>query len=736
MRYLPRVLVPLAAAAALAGPAHAVTATTQIIDGVPQVVVPQQLIVSCNPTAALSLCTSALDSVGALVSVLGLGNFRLAILPGNTPLQGVLDLLRATLGIASAEPNRVLVGSAAYPQTWEFPAAGAPGDATLMPGTAHPVVAVLDSGVAYEDYGDLHGSYVRAPVFASTEFAQGWDFVNDDAHPNDDNGHGTAMASIIAGRGSFSSSAVPFVGPAAGATILPVKVLDAANQGTEFWLAEGIEYAVQAGADVINLSLDFARNYVPGAALRSALADARAARVVVVAASGNTGDGRVLYPAAFPDVISVGATRLDPASGYAVASYSNTGDALDLVAPGGMALQDVNGDGLWDGDLAQSFPPGSPREISWWLFSGTSPAAAHASAAAATLIGSGVPPAAVRPLLQATAADMSPNGWDPSTGSGRLQTGAALARAGSFTAPAPLYADAVAALRADGRAAAAVMIADATGAGVSEVKVKIRWRGAATASQTGTTDWKGIARFTSPAPTSSKKLFLVEVTRVISGKAAQRPLPFARNSGGFGSLGLNLSLAGLLGTGGASSTDGLTISGYGGSGLASGTSGSGLASGTSGSDAASSSAGSGLASGTSGSTGAPPPPSPARAGNYPLTLNIVGCPLGILLHSYGLFSFSASQAFFSGALLAGGYSVRTVDNSWTLTPGAAALDSNELGLICGLLGVAQVKSVSTSYFTSGTFASAGLASPPAGLGVGDLTRFWAEVMNAEGSNAP
>jgi len=718
MRSLPRVLVPVAVALALAGPARAVTATTQVIDGLPQVIVPQQLIVSCNPSAALSLCTSALNSVGAIVSVLELGNFRLAILPANTPLQVVLDTLRGALGIASAEPNRILIGSAAYPQTWEFPAAGAPGDMTLLPGTAHPIVAVLDSGVAYENYADLRGSYARAPVFASTQFAQGWDFVNEDAHPNDDNGHGTAMASIIAGRGSFSTSAVPFVGPAAGATILPVKVLDARNQGTEFWLAEGIHYAVQAGADVINLSLDFARNYVPGAALRSVLAEARRAGVVVVAASGNTGDGRVLYPAAFPDVLSVGAARLDAVSGYAVASYSNTGDALDLVAPGGMAFQDVNGDGLWDGDLAQSFPPGSPTQISWWLFAGTSPATAHASAAAATLIGSGVSPAAVRPLLQATVADMSPNGWDPSTGSGRLQTGAALARAGSFTAPAPLYADAVAALRADGRAAAAVMIADATGAGVPEMKVRIRWRGAANASQTGTTDGKGIARFVSPAPTSSKKLFLIEVHRVTSGKTTQRPRPFARNSGGFGSLGLNLSLAGLLGTGGASSTDGLTISGYGGSGLASGTSGSGLA------------------SGTSGSTGAPPPPAPAPAGSYPLSLNVVGCPLGILLHSYGLTSFSVSQAFFSGALLAGGYSVRTVDNSWTLTPGAAALDQNELGLICGLLGVAQVKSVSTSYFTSGTFYSAGVASPPSGLGAGDITRFWAEVMKAEGSTAP
>src|SRR5438270_3857203 len=169
MRYLPRVMAPLAAAALLAGPARAVTATTQIIDGVPQVVAPQQLIVSCNPSALLSSCTSALDRVGALVTVLGLGNFRLAILPADTPLQGVLDLLRATVGIASAEPNRILIGSSAYPQTWELPAAGAPGDATLLPGTAHPVGCVLDRGAAYEAYSDYRGDYVRAPVSVPTQ---------------------------------------------------------------------------------------------------------------------------------------------------------------------------------------------------------------------------------------------------------------------------------------------------------------------------------------------------------------------------------------------------------------------------------------------------------------------------------------------------------------------------------------------------------------------------------------
>jgi hypothetical protein len=304
-----------------------------------------------------------------------------------------------------------------------------------------------------------------------------------------------------------------------------------------------------------------------------------------------------------------------------------------------------------------------------------------------------------------------------------VQASAALEKASEFVPPPQLYADAVAALRADGKASAAVMIADASGAGVAMAQVTVRWRGAVNAAQTATTDASGIARFVSPAPVSSKKLFMVEVPRVIYGGAAQRPRAFVRNSGGFGTLRLNLSLAGLLGTA-TSSTSGLTIWGYGGSGLASGTTGSGLASGTT---------GSGLASGTTGSTGTPS--SATASPSYPLTLNVAACPIAVPLHSYGSLSLSVSQAYFSGASLASGYSVRSLDSSWVMTPGAAAFDQNELGLMCGI-SVAQVKALSTSYFSSGTLYFGGVGSPPSGMGAGDSARFWSEVMNAEGSTAP
>jgi hypothetical protein len=700
-------------ALALARAGFAVPNVTQVIDGVPQVIAPQQMIVRCNPAVLPAVCQAALTTVGAIVATVGQAAFALAILPNGVSLQGALDTLRAAAGIASAEPNRILIGSSAYPQTWHFPAIGAPGDATLLPASATaPIVAVLDSGIAYEDWTDASGTYRRAPAFAATQFAAGWDFVNGDDHPDDDNGHGTAMATIIAGSASFSSAAIPYVGPAAGATLLPVKVLDAQNQGTEFWLQEGIRYAVASGASVINLSLDFARNYVPGAGLGEALAFARDNAVVIVAASGNTG-GRVLYPAAYPDIISVGAFSLDAATGYSVTWYSNSGDALDLVAPGGLPGQDLNQDGLWDGVLAQSFAPGAPSQIGWWLFAGTSPAAAHASAAAAALIGSGVEPAVVRPLLQATAADVGGSGWDPRAGSGRVQASRAIATARAYVPPVSLYADAVAALRADGRAAGAVMIATLSGTGVSNAEVHVRWRGAASGGQIARTDGQGIARFVSPSPTSSRKLFVIEVLRVIYAGAAQRPRTFARSSGGFSSLALNLnlSLSGLV----TSSTDGLSIWGYGYS------NGVGLASGTT---------GSGLASGTTGST-----LDGASAAAYPLTTGIQACPLALPLYSYGWLSATASWSFFSGALLASGYSIRLVDSSWVLAPGAAALDSRELGRICGL-STSLVKSLSSSYFSSGTLHLAGNGPQPAGFGIADNPRFWSELMNAEGSTPP
>ena len=302
-------------------------------------------------------------------------------------------------------------------------------------GLAAPVnVAVLDTGVAYEDYADELGAYAVAPDMATTLFAPGYDFVNDDDHANDDQGHGTHVAGVIAAAGGIAA-----VAP--GAVIIPVKVLDAANQGTELALAEGIFYAVDQGADVINMSLSFSPAYFPTRYLQGAIDYASQHGVVMVAAVGNHGGEVVTYPAAFRDVVAVGASRLrynyrvkDPEDPWAwaawrlkPATYSNAGSLVDVSAPAGLIDRDVDGDGNPEAVLAQTFA-GDPTEFDYYFYAGTSQAAAEVSGVAAMMLGARpeLSPFQVRALVGETA---RPRGWrilDAEVGRGYLRADRAI----------------------------------------------------------------------------------------------------------------------------------------------------------------------------------------------------------------------------------------------------------------------------------------------------------------------
>lgn len=175
-------------------------------------------------------------------------------------------------------------------------------------------IAVIDTGVDL-DHPDLRDNLVA-----------GYDFVNRDADPNDDNGHGTHVAGIAA--------AIPFnnqgiVGVAGGAKIMPVKVLNANGSGNSLDIYLGIMYAVKNGADVINMSLG---SGAPSQLIKEAVEYALAQDVVVVAATGNDGWDVVGFPAAFDGVIGVGA--IDWIGGFLFTNFSNYGPETDLMAPG------------------------------------------------------------------------------------------------------------------------------------------------------------------------------------------------------------------------------------------------------------------------------------------------------------------------------------------------------------------------------------------------------------------
>jgi serine protease len=194
------------------------------------------------------------------------------------------------------------------------------------------------------------------------------------------------------------------------ATILPVKVLSKWGFGSSAWIAAGIDYAVDEGADVINLSLGGAYSAV----IHNAIKKARQKGVIVVAAVGNSGKKGVSYPGGLAETIGVSATGPDGK----LAFYSSWGKGTDIAAPGG----DKRVEG---GGVLQNTIDGRGGEV-YAEFQGTSMATPHVAGAAAILLAHGVPADAVERTLLDTARG---DGWDERYGHGHLDLGKALSRA-------------------------------------------------------------------------------------------------------------------------------------------------------------------------------------------------------------------------------------------------------------------------------------------------------------------
>lgn len=291
------------------------------------------------------------------------------------------------------------------------------------------VVAVIDSGVA----AGIGATFPqrRGVDLQGVTFLPGFDFV--DGGPAFDLGvavgsgpvarqprfgHGTfAAAQIAAGVNNGIAGA----GIASEVTILPVRVLDPLNATNAAVVAEAINFAVGAGADVINLSLGGREGFGP---LQQAVESAVRAGVVIVAAAGNEGQdddppADVSFPARYEGVIAVGATNFDGGR----AGYSTTGPSLDLMAPAGENAGSERGQ-TRDAALAPSFlhdPVTGETVYAGFFANGTSFAAPQVAAAAALLMALGVDdPEAVRFVLEETARDLAAPGFDPQTGQGLL----------------------------------------------------------------------------------------------------------------------------------------------------------------------------------------------------------------------------------------------------------------------------------------------------------------------------
>jgi serine protease len=268
-------------------------------------------------------------------------------------------------------------------------------------------VAVVDSGVAYEDYG----SFAQAPALAAVPFAPGYNAVDGTDHPNDDAGHGTFVTGVLASN-LVDGGGVQ--GVASAVTVMPVKVMGSDGSGTDYDIATGIRWAADHGAQVINLSLGGPE---AGRVLADAVAYAASKDCVLVASSGNENAAQVAYPAGYVSCIAVGAIQFDGAR----APYSNQGTKLEVVAPGGNLNQDLNQDGAPDGLVAQTFDPQQGYgEFNYAFADGTSGAAPLVSGVAALVraVNPALSAADVRAAIRTTAFPLGAAGRNTEFGYG------------------------------------------------------------------------------------------------------------------------------------------------------------------------------------------------------------------------------------------------------------------------------------------------------------------------------
>ena len=351
--------------------------------------VPGQILVKPRPGVSESKLDAKLNARGA-VSRMKLRRLNLRLVNvSEQNAEAVLAALRQDPDIEFAErdyfakaafvPNDPYVGD-----QWHLAKVQAFEAWQGTTGSSNVVVAVLDSGVNMSQ-PDLAGRLLP-----------GYDFVNGTGTITDDYGHGTAVTGTIVADGN---NALGVAGVAYGCSVLPVKVMDSTGFAAYSTIVCGIEYAVENGAKVINMSIAGSSS---SQALQDAIDYAWTNNVVVVAAAGNNATNTPMYPAACDHVLSVSATANDDSLAY----FSSYGTYVKISAPGTM---------IWTTQRDLNHPYGGGWQ-------GTSFASPIVAGVAALVISANPTLSSdqVISVLEQSADDLGAAGYDPYFGYGRV----------------------------------------------------------------------------------------------------------------------------------------------------------------------------------------------------------------------------------------------------------------------------------------------------------------------------
>jgi thermitase len=354
--------------------------------------VPGQILVKFHPWVPASDAARLLaaQDLTILGPVADLGVLKIAVSTGQE--EAAVKMLATDPRVEYAELDylahaAIVPNDTHYSQQWGLARIDAPGawdvllDRGALEETGNITIAVLDTGV------DLNHPDLDAKI------VQGYDFANNDSVAQDDHGHGTHVAGIAAAE---TNNHKGVAGVSWGARIMPVKVLDENGSGPYSDVAQGILFACDHGAAIINMSLG---GNEPSSTLQDAVEQAHADGCLMVAAAGNTGGYGLLYPARYPETMAVAATDEDDHR----AGFSSYGAEVDVAAPGVSIFSTY-----WDD--------------SYTYISGTSMSTPHVAGLAALIwsVDPELTNSEVESVIETAATDLGSPGWDPYYGFGRI----------------------------------------------------------------------------------------------------------------------------------------------------------------------------------------------------------------------------------------------------------------------------------------------------------------------------